>query len=96
MILPIAWRDRLGELRLLEEVEMETASQTTVKGQVCGPVEIRVEGFRPIFTEVIFIEMQPTDGIYDPLVGYIVLEQCQAAVDMVGHRLVPVKYLDLK
>jgi hypothetical protein len=28
--------------------------------------------------------------------GYIVLEQCQAAVDMLGHRLVHVKKTDLK
>ena len=30
------------------------------------------------------------------LLGYVVLEQAQAAVDMVGHRLVPVWYIDLK
>jgi hypothetical protein len=40
--------------------------------------------------------MQPQDGGYEPLVGYIVLEQSRAAVDMVGHRLVPVKHFDLK
>ena len=40
--------------------------------------------------------MKPEEGIYEPLVGYIVLEQCQAGVDMVGHRLVHIKRLDLK
>ena len=40
--------------------------------------------------------MKPHDGIYDPLIGCIVLEQSQAGVDMVGHRLVPIKHLDLK
>ena len=40
--------------------------------------------------------MEPSDGIYEPLVGYIVLEQSQAAVDMLGHRLVHVKKVDLK
>jgi hypothetical protein len=40
--------------------------------------------------------MQPEDGQYEPLLGYIVLEQSQAAVDMVGRRLVHVKRLDLK
>lgn len=29
-------------------------------------------------------------------IGYIVLEQSQAAVDMLGHRLVPIKHIDLK
>ena len=39
--------------------------------------------------------MEPRNG-FEPLLGYIVLEQSQAAVDMLGHRLVKVKYLDLK
>jgi len=34
--------------------------------------------------------------LYEPLAGYIALEQSMAAVDMVGHRLVPVKHMDLK
>lgn len=40
--------------------------------------------------------MTPEDGSYEPLIGYIVLEQCQAALDMVGHRLIHVKRMDLK
>ncbi len=33
---------------------------------------------------------------YEPLIGYIVLEQSRAAVDMIGHRLLHVKKMDLK
>ncbi len=40
--------------------------------------------------------MEPADGIYEPLIGYIVLEQAQAAVDRLGHRLVHVRKVDLK
>jgi hypothetical protein len=40
--------------------------------------------------------MQRANGGCEPLLGYIILEQSRAAVDMVGHRLVPVKYMDLK
>jgi hypothetical protein len=40
--------------------------------------------------------MKPENGIYEPLLGYIVLEQCQAGVDMLGHRLVHIKRMDLK
>jgi len=40
--------------------------------------------------------MEPLEGGYEPLLGYLILEQSQVAVDMVGHRLVPVKYIDLK
>jgi predicted aspartyl protease len=96
MVLPSAWRDRFGELEAGIEVEVETATQETVTAEVCGPVRIQIEGFRPIFNEVAFIEMNPANGDYEPLIGYIVLEQSLASVDMPGHRLVPIKHLDLK
>jgi len=96
MVLPSAWKDRLGPLESGAEIEVETATQETVRAEVCGPVRIQIEGFRPIFNEVAFIDMKPADGEYEPLIGYIVLEQSQAAVDMLGHRLVPIKHLDLK
>jgi len=96
MILPAAWRKRLGDMKDLGKVAMETADQRLLEGAVCGPVQIQIEGFRPVFSEVVFVEMKPEDGQYEPLVGYIVLEQSQAAVDMLGHRLIHVKRLDLK
>ena len=96
MVLPSAWRDRLGTLETVRRVELEMATQDIVLADVCGPVKIQLEGFEPIYSEVLFLDMHPHDGIYDPLIGYIVLEQSQAAVDLVGHRLVHVKHLDLK
>ena len=96
MILPSAWRDRLGDLEEVRRVQMELATQASVPGVVCGPVRIRIEGFEPVFSEVVFVDMDPEDGELEPLIGYIVLEQSQAAVDMLGHRLVHVKRLDLK
>jgi predicted aspartyl protease len=96
MVLPNAWKDRLGDLEVVSTISLETATQEAVEGEIRGPVRIQLEGFRPIFNEVLFIEMNPADGIYEPLIGYIVLEQSQAAVDMLGHRLVPIKHMDLK
>ena len=96
MVLPSAWRERLGDLESVDTISLETATQETVEGEVCGPVRIQIEGFRPIFNEVLFVEMKSEDGAYEPLVGYIVLEQSQAGVDMLGHRLVPIKHMDLK
>ncbi len=96
MVLPKAWRSRLGKLKSSAEIEVETATQETVTAEVCGPVRIQIEDFRPIFNEVAFVEMKPLDGEYEPLIGYIVLEQSQAGVDMLGHRLVPIKHMDLK
>jgi len=96
LVLPKAWKGRLGELHSLEEVEFETANQSTIRGEMCGPVQIQLEGFRPIYNEVAFVDMEPDDGVYEPLVGYIVLKQSQAAVDVLGHRLIHVKRMDLK
>jgi len=96
MILPSAWRNRLGALTELGKVEMETAGQRVLEGTVCGSVQIQIEGFRPVFSELVFVEMNPDDGKYEPLLGYIVLAQSQAAVDMFGHRLVHVERLDLR
>ena len=96
MVLPRAWKDRLGNLDFSTTIEVETATQEIVTGEVCGPVRIQIEGFRPILNEVAFVDMKPADGDYEPLIGYIVLEQSLARVDMIGHRLVPTKHMDLK
>jgi hypothetical protein len=96
LTLPAAWRDRLGALPVIRTEELETADQRVIPGEVCGPVTIQIEGFRPIVSEVIFMAMEPREGEYDPLLGYLVLEQSSAAVDMVRHRLVAVRYVDAK
>jgi len=96
LVLPRAWQGRIGELQAIRTVELEVATQTTVEGEVRGPVKIQIEGFPPVFGEVLFVDMTPEDGTYEPLLGYIVLEQSQAAVDMLGHRLIHVKRMDLK
>jgi len=96
MVLPTAWEDQLGDWESAQTIELETATQETVRGEICGPVRIQIEGFRPIYTEVLFVEMKPEDGVYDPLIGYIVLEQSQAGVDILGHRLVHIRHVDLK
>lgn len=96
LTLPNAWRDRLGKLTELDTVEVEIADQSIIQGLICGPVLLRIARFRPILTEVLFIDMQPEDGPYEPLIGYIPLEQAQAVVDLVGHRLIKVSRVDLK
>jgi len=53
MRLPIKWKDRLGDLEEIRTVELETATQKTERGSVCGPVRMQIEGFKPIFTEII-------------------------------------------
>jgi len=96
LVLPKAWKERLGEFAASRFVEMEAADQRTVSGEVCGPVKIQIEGFDPIFNEVIFIDLEPANSQLEPLVGYIILEQSRIAVDMIGHRLIKIKYMELK
>ena len=96
MVLPSAWRGGLGDIHTVRTVDRETATQQLVRGEICGPVEIRIEAFGPIYSEVLFLDMEPRDGAYEPLVGYIVLEQAQVVVDMLGHRLIHNKKVDLK
>lgn len=95
--LPNSWQGSLGDVEQLAEIEAEMADQSIKKGCVCGPLRARIGEFRPIMAEVLFLDMQPNeDGEYEPLVGYIALEQAGAAVDMLGHRLVHARRVDLK
>lgn len=96
LTLPSAWKSQIGPFTSVQRIEFETATQQVVSAEVCGPAQIALEGFRPIYTEVVFLDMQPADGGYEPLVGYLPLEQSQAAVDMTGHRLVHTRHVDLK
>ncbi|MBI1785712.1 hypothetical protein HYR69_11265 [Candidatus Sumerlaeota bacterium] len=96
LALPRAWKDRFGKFDSERDVSLETADQRIMTGVLCGPAKMQIEGFPPVYNEVLFLDMHPADGQYEPLIGYIILEQCGAAVDMLGHRLVPVKHLDLK
>ncbi|MGH2669035.1 MAG: hypothetical protein ACRDH5_07970 [bacterium] len=96
LTLPTAWRDRLGALTALATVQVQRDDPSTVQGIICGPVLLGMERFRPVLAEVLFIDMRPEDGAYEPSIGYIPLEQAQAAVDLVGHRLVKVNRVDLK
>lgn len=90
LTLPAAWRDDLGPLEIYDTVEAETATQEYVPGDICGPVSIEILGFRKINGEVMFIEMKPKDGEYEPIIGYLPLEALPVAVDMLAHRPVRV------
>lgn len=99
LFLPSSWKERLGKFQRSEPVNLQLANQDVVKGEACGPVEIEIEGFRPVSNEVVFIDKVSGTTAAEqqiPLLGTVILAQAQAAVDMLGHRLVPVPYLDLK
>jgi hypothetical protein len=96
LTLPETWKKDLGDFADTRMAKVEFADQNVREVEICGPVSIQVEGFQKIFSEVAFLEMDAPDGTYEPLLGYIPLEQSGILVDMLGHRLKAAKYLDLK
>lgn len=92
LTLPAAWKERLGELEKVEDVELELASGEMRTGEVCGPARVKIGNFREMFAEVLFIEMEPNEeGNFEPLIGYLPLEAIPAGIDMLNHRLFKVK-----
>ena len=57
LTLPAIWRDRLGELEKIADVEVEMADQSVKKAGLYGPVRLQISKFRKTFTEVLFLEM---------------------------------------
>jgi len=97
LTLPSAWKERLGDLKKIEDVEVEMGTGEIRKAEIYAAVSIKVANFREVVSEVLFIDMEKNEaGEYEPLVGYLVLEAIPVAVDMLGHRLVKVRALDLK
>ena len=78
LILPRAWKERLGDFLRSEPVELQLANGEVVRGESCWPVEIKIEGFRPVANEVVFMDAEEDDDIQEPLLGYVILEQAQA------------------
>lgn len=73
MVFPTVWKERLGKLDTIREIDCETTTQQLVKGEVCGPVEIKIEGFDPVYSEILFLDMEPEDSRVVPpeiLFGY--------------------------
>ena len=80
LTLPLAWKERLGNLRSFGTVRTQFADQKIGTAEVFGPVLLKINGFREINTEVLFLDMQPAEnGGYEPLLGYIPLEQASTS-----------------
>lgn len=92
LTLPSAWKSKLGDVEVLEQVELELASGNVVDGEICGPVKIKIGDFRQIAGEVLFVDMDAgSDGKYEPLIGYLPLEAIPVGVDMLNHCLFKIK-----
>jgi predicted aspartyl protease len=97
LILPMAWKERLGDLPELSTVDLELGDGRVVTAEIRGPARIWLGGFRRVIGEVIFVDMEPRpDGSYEPLVGYTVLDACNVMVDVRRRRLVARRFYSLK
>ena len=96
LTLPKAWKQELGEFLTTAKEKGQLADQHEVDVEICGPLTIQLEGFRKVNMDVAFLDMALVEGAYVPLIGYLVLEQAGIAIDMLGHRLVAVRHLDLR
>jgi hypothetical protein len=95
--LPLAWREQFGKLFRQEQVLAGLADGSLRKAWVCGPLDAQIEDFRPFSADVLFIEMEPgPDGEYEPLIGYIALEEAGATADFSRDRLMRLPHVDLK
>ena len=77
-------------------VQVTTADRRVLDAEVGGPVLIRINGFEAVAGEVLFLPQAIDEDGFEVLIGYIPLEQAGLAVDMLGHRLVKLPYVDLK
>src|SRR5262249_46788316 len=71
-----------------EDVDLELAARGVARGELCSPVRLEVPGLGIGYGVVLFTGMDAPDGRYEPLLGYLALEELRVAVDLVQHRLV--------
>src|SRR5438874_6419651 len=69
LMLPRAWKERLGAFQMTRTVEMVAADQRVVSGEVCGPVTIQIEGWEPVPSEVTLVDIEREGGRDRPLLG---------------------------
>jgi len=84
-VLPLAWKERLGKITTVRKIDCETATRIlsrprfVVRSRFDSTVSI------PFMARSYSLPCILATDMYEPLIGYIILEQCQAAVDMLGH-----------
>lgn len=86
IILPNAWRTRLGDFPRTRKSVAHTISQTQ-DALICSPAQVAVDGFPEVDAEIVFMDMPPINGEYLPVLGHLFLQTCGAVVDMRTHTL---------
>ncbi len=61
LTLPSAWKERLGDLKKIEDVEVEMGTGEIRKAEIYAAVSIRAADFREMVSEVLFIDMEKNE-----------------------------------
>jgi len=95
--LPAAWRERFGKLYWEEQVLAGMADGSVRKASFGGPLHAQINDLRRFSADVLFLEMEPgPEGEYQPLIGYMALQEAGVALDMPNERLIQLPYVDVK
>src|SRR5256886_15636849 len=62
LMLPRAWKERLGAFQMTRTVDMVAADQRVVSGEGGGPVTIQIEGWEPVASEGTFLDLEHEGG----------------------------------
>jgi len=89
IVLPETIKDSLG-IKETNRVEIAMADGSFCEAEV-GRIEFQIRCFRKAIGEAMFVS-----EYFEILIGYIALESSNTAVDALGHRLVTVRYFDMR
>lgn len=96
LTLPESWRERFGELEITRRTTAHLADNREAHAKVGAAIRVEIEGFEPIYAEPLFLDIQPDRATGTALLGCVPLESAAAAIDPIGHRLVPLNYVFAK
>ena len=91
LILPLAWKHELGKLDFATKKLFLMASAVKTTGEIYGPVNIKIKGFRTIKDTITFMDMKPDSLLkkhYCPILGYSALAKSKVWLDIAGKHIV--------
>lgn len=93
LVMPLAWKSRLGQLEHIRSGLANLADGRTIETDIWGPLRIEIDNFPPTYTEVVFMDMGDDADRYEALLGHLPLQQANLGLDMLNHKLFSLKYI---
>ena len=72
LTLPTAWKERFGDIKFIRKVDMRipTTQEWYIGLKFADRWKFSRKPFDPVYGEVMFLNMKPDHGLYEPLLGY--------------------------